>query len=43
MPQSYVNLIYHIVFSTKERKPLITDVYQTRLYEYIGGTIRGLI
>ena len=37
---SYVNLIYHIVFSTKERKPIITPAYQERLYEYIGGIIR---
>lgn len=42
MPQSYVNLLYHIVFSTKERGPLITEPYQPRLYEYIGGIIRGL-
>ena len=41
MPQSYINLLYHIVFSTKDRQPLITDTYQTRLYEYIGGIIRG--
>ncbi len=41
MPQSYVNLIYHIVFSTKERKTLITEDYQSRLYEYIGGIIRS--
>jgi len=42
MPDSYTNLLYHIVFSTKDRQPLITDVYQVRLYDYIGGTIRGL-
>ncbi len=42
MPHSYVNLLYHIVFSTKERQPLIKESYQTRLYEYLGGTIRGL-
>ncbi|MBI1763206.1 MAG: IS200/IS605 family transposase [Acidobacteria bacterium] len=42
MPQSYVNLLYHLVFSTKERQPLITEAYQPRLYEYLGGTIRGL-
>lgn len=40
MPQSYVNLIYHIVFSTKDRKPIITDNYRDRLHEYIGGIIR---
>jgi REP element-mobilizing transposase RayT len=42
MPDSYTNLLYHIIFSTKDRRPLITDAYQPRLYEYIGGTIRGL-
>jgi REP element-mobilizing transposase RayT len=41
MPHSYVNLIYHIVFSTKDRRPLITGDYRIRLYEYIGGAIRG--
>ncbi len=42
MSQSYTNLIYHIIFSTKDRQPLITEARQARLYEYIGGTIRGL-
>jgi putative transposase len=40
MSQSFTNLIYHIVFSTKNRQPLITDEVKSRLYEYIGGTIR---
>ena len=42
MPRSYTNLIYHIVFSTKDRKPLIKNESEERLYEYIGGIIRGL-
>jgi len=42
MSDSYTNLLYHIIFSTKDRRQLITDAYQPRLYEYIGGTIRGL-
>lgn len=42
MSDSYTNLLYHIVFSTKDRQPIITDVYQPRLYDYIGGTIRHL-
>src|SRR2546429_1023772 len=41
MSQSYTNLLYHIIFSTKDRQPLISSEYQTRLYDYIGGTIRG--
>lgn len=42
MPRSYTNLIYHIVFSTKDRLPTITADREERLYEYIGGIIRGL-
>jgi putative transposase len=42
MSASYTNPLYHIIFSTKERQPIITEAYQSRLYEYIGGTIRGL-
>jgi REP element-mobilizing transposase RayT len=40
MPQSYTNLIYHIVFSTKNRQSLISDDIKARLFDYIGGTIR---
>lgn len=39
---SYTNLQYHIVFSTKERQPLIVAELRARLIEYIGGIIRGL-
>lgn len=42
MPRSYTNLLYHLVFSTKDRRPLITPEREERLYEYIGGIIRGL-
>src|SRR5215204_5282895 len=42
MPRSYTNLIYHIVFSTKNREPMITPEREERLYEYIGGIIRVL-
>ena len=42
MPRSYTNLIYHIIFSTKDRRPTITPEREERLYEYIGGIIRGL-
>ena len=40
MPQSYTNLIYHLVYSTKNRELLITNDLQPRLYDYIGGMIR---
>jgi len=39
---SHTNLLYHIVFATKERAPLITTALRPRLHEYLGGTIRGL-
>ncbi|MFN0141685.1 MAG: IS200/IS605 family transposase [Pyrinomonadaceae bacterium] len=42
MPHTYTNLIFHIVFSAKERFPFIKPEFEGRLYEYIGGTIRGL-
>jgi len=40
---SHTNLLYHIVFSTKDRRPLITPEYETRLYDYIGGTLRQAV
>ena len=39
---SYANLLYHIVFGTKGRFPFITDELKPRLFEYLGGTVRGL-
>ena len=41
MSDSYTNLLYHIVFSTKNRRPIITPECEPRLYDYIGGTIRS--
>ena len=40
MSDSYTNLLYHVIFSTKDRRPLITPDYEVRLYDYIGGTLR---
>ena len=42
MAHSYTNLLYHIIYGTKERRPLIDDEFQPRLYDYLGGTMRGL-
>lgn len=41
MPQSFTNLLYHLIFSTKDRCPLIKLDYQPRLYDYIGRIIRA--
>jgi REP element-mobilizing transposase RayT len=40
MPKSYTNLLYHIIFSTRDRRPIITPHRRTRLYDYVGGIIR---
>lgn len=39
---SYTNLLYHIVFGTKGRLPLITNELKPNLHEYLGGIVRGL-
>ena len=41
MGHTYTALHYHIVFSTKNRASSIRPELQTRLYEYIGGIVRG--
>jgi putative transposase len=41
MPSTHTYLLYHIVFSTKCRIPLITNNLQEELYRYIGGIIRA--
>ena len=40
MPSSYTNLLYHLVFSAKERRPLITPELSADLYPYLGGIVR---
>ena len=39
---AYTNLLFHIVFGTKGRLPLIREEIRPRLHEYLGGTVRGL-
>ena len=39
---SYTNLNYHIVFSTKERRPFMTPQILPRVSQYVGGVIRNL-
>jgi REP element-mobilizing transposase RayT len=41
MASTLTNLLYHIVFSTKDREPLIVPALRESLYPYIGGIIRG--
>ena len=37
---TYANLLVHVVFSTKDRMPLIRDEFHERLHEYLSGIAR---
>lgn len=41
MGSTFYSLRYHIVFSTKERRPFIRSEWRGRLHAYIGGIIRN--
>jgi REP element-mobilizing transposase RayT len=40
MGHTYTSLIYHVVFSTKSRAPMITPDLSMRLFPYIFGIVR---
>jgi putative transposase len=42
MARTYTNLLYHIIFSTKNRRPWIHPQIRQRLYQYCGGIVSGL-
>ncbi|HVQ38785.1 MAG TPA: IS200/IS605 family transposase [Pyrinomonadaceae bacterium] len=42
MGSTFFSLHYHIVFSTKERRPLIHPDWAPRMHAYLGGIIREL-
>jgi len=42
MGSTFCSLHYHVVFSTKERRPFIQPLWRPALHAYLGGTIRGL-
>ena len=39
---SYTNLLYHIVYGTKDRAPFITRELRPQLHRYLGGLVNGL-
>lgn len=41
MSHTFTNLLYHLVFSTKQRREFIHDGFRDELYSYLGGIIRG--
>jgi putative transposase len=42
MSQTYTRLLYHVVFSTKDRAPSITDALKPNMHAYMGGIIKRL-
>ena len=42
MSHTHTNLLYHIVFSTKDRIPFLDKEIRPSMFEYFGGTVRGL-
>ena len=40
MPSTHLSLHLHVVFSTKNRFPFITDEWRDRLHAYLGGAVR---
>src|SRR5262245_7984376 len=42
MAQTCGNVVLHMVFSTKERRPLITPEIRADLFAYMGGIIREM-
>jgi putative transposase len=42
MAHTYINLLFHIVFSTSGREPLITVAMRLDVHAYLGGILREL-
>jgi len=41
MSQSLSNILLHLVFSTKDREPIIPESVQPKLYAYLAGACRA--
>ena len=42
MPSTHLSLHYHLVFSTKNRTPLIRAEWRPDLHAYLGGIVKGI-
>jgi len=42
MSQSLSRVLVHLVFSTKNREPVITADHRDRLFEYLAGTLNAI-
>ncbi len=41
MGSTLTNLLYHVIFSTKDRKPTIIPEIRDELHRYLGGIVKG--
>ena len=41
MPQSFAQILVHLVFSTKNRKPTLADEIRDELHAYLGGIVEN--
>ncbi len=42
MASTFLSLHYHVVFSTKDRRPLLRAEWRPELHDYLGGTVNAL-
>lgn len=42
MSRTFTNLLTHLIFSTKDREPLIRNEIRSELFAYLGGLTREL-
>jgi len=42
MPQSLANILVHAIWSTKERRPLISDGVRAGLHGYLAGILKNI-
>jgi putative transposase len=42
LPQSLAKVYLHVIFSTKDREPLLADEWRDELFRVLGGTTKNL-
>jgi putative transposase len=42
MPQSLAKIYIHVIFSTKDREPILADEWRDELFHVLGGAVNNL-
>ena len=42
MAHTFAHILVHVVFSTKQRRPVLQSAFRDRLFAYMGGILRDL-